>query len=198
MDTVPPLETVTEKLLREEQKLKEKEGGDEALMSKGNNPGKKQFPCHYCGKPGHFKRECRKFAQARADKGGKPKRPSNPPARRDQPPSQDAMMISHALTARSNKDWIVDSGATCHMSNDRTLFAEMRELQPSERVTLGDGNHLQAKGEGTVNLEMYLPDGNSRKCALQKVLYVPQLAYNLVCVESYSVREDREIQQDWL
>ena len=68
------------------------------------------------------------------------------------------------------------------MSNDRTLFAEMTELQRSQRVTLGDGNCLEAKGEGTVNLEMYLPDGNSRRCALQKVLYVPMLAYNLVSV----------------
>ena len=58
----------------------------------------------------------------------------------------------------------------------------MRELQPSEKVTLGDGHVLEATGEGTVNLEMLLPDGNSRSCALQKVWYVPKLEYNLVSV----------------
>ena len=58
-ETVPPLETVTEKLLREEQKLREREGADDGrkiLVSQNNpNPKKKQFPCHYCGKLGHFK-----------------------------------------------------------------------------------------------------------------------------------------------
>ena len=53
-DTVPALENVTEGLLREEQKLKDREEAD----------GKKQFTCHYCKKPGHFKKDCWKFTQA--------------------------------------------------------------------------------------------------------------------------------------
>ena len=80
------------------------------------------------------------------------------------------MLVSHALSARSGKKWVVDSGATCHMSNDRSLFAEMSELQLSEKIMLGDGHELEATGEGTVDLEMLPPDGTSRSCALQNVL----------------------------
>ena len=61
-DTVPGLETVTERLLREEQKLKDREevsNGKKLLLSKE----KKTFTCHYSKKPGHFKRDCRKFVQ---------------------------------------------------------------------------------------------------------------------------------------
>ena len=69
-DTVPALETVTERLLREEQRMKgreEMEDGKKLLVAKG----KKQFTCHYCKKPGHFKRDCRKLAQAQSgDKTG--------------------------------------------------------------------------------------------------------------------------------
>ena len=64
-DTVPPLESVTERLLREEQKMREKEGVNDSksvLMAKGNfSSKKKQFTCHYCKKPGHFKKDCRDY-----------------------------------------------------------------------------------------------------------------------------------------
>ena len=179
-ETVPPWETVTERLLREEQKMSEKEGAVDAsrrvLMAKGDSgSGKKQFPCHFCKKLGHFKKDCKKYARwLEESKKEKPKQRNKP--------SQEAMLISHALMATSRREWIVDSGATCHMCNDESMFTEMKKLGSSEKVTLGDGRPLEVAGEGTVDIEMLLTDGNSRGCALQKVLYVPELAYNLVSV----------------
>ena len=75
------------------------------------------------------------------------------------------MLIGQALTAKSGKEW--------------RLFTQVRDL---DTVTLGDGRDLEVKSVGTVELDMLLPDGSSRKCSLQKVLYVPKLAYNLVSV----------------
>ena len=181
-DTVPPLESVTERLLREEQKMREK-GVDDSksvLMAKGNfSSKKKQFTCHYCKKPGHFKKDCRDYRTRKVEGSVKPKHQSHQPGRRE---SHDAMLITHALIVRSNRDWIVDSGATCHMCNDKTMFTEMKDLNPRENVTLGDGHNLEAVGEGTVDMEMLLPNGGSRMCALKNVLYIPKLAYNLVSV----------------
>ena len=59
------------------------------------------------------------------------------------------------------------------MSNDRRLFTQVRDLDPVEKVTLGDGRSLEVKSVGTVELEMLLPDGCSRRCSLQKVPYIP-------------------------
>lgn len=68
-DTVPALENVTERLLREEQKLKGREDGDGKLFFA---KGKKT--CHFCKKPGHYKKDCRKYAQAcENEKKDKPK-----------------------------------------------------------------------------------------------------------------------------
>ena len=41
--------------------------------------------------------------------------------------------------------WIVDSGATCHMCNDKGLFDNFSDLIQAQAVTLGDGHHLKAE-----------------------------------------------------
>ena len=92
------------------------------------------------------------------------------------------MVISNALVARSRNDWIVDSRATSHMCNERSMFTEYKQLGSEDKVTLGDGSTLEVAGEGTVDMCMLLHDGTRRSCALKKVLYVPKLAYNLVSV----------------
>lgn len=97
-DTVPALKMVTECLLREEQKLKDREEADESkklLVAKG----KKQLMCHYCKKPGHFKKDCRDFAKAQqsSEGNGNHKNPT-------QKPQKEVMVISNALVARSRND----------------------------------------------------------------------------------------------
>ena len=46
----------------------------------------------------------------------------------------------------------MDSGASCHICNDRNSFVELRNLKRSLDVTLGDGHMLKAIGRGTVIL----------------------------------------------
>ena len=166
---MPALESVTERLLREEEKLKVKEDTDESkklLVVKK----KKQLTCHYCKKPwpGHFKRDCPRVRSSEKT-DSKHKKSS----------STNAMLIDNALVAKSRDDWIIDSGASSHKCNDRSMFTTLRET--TEKVTLGDGSTLAVTGQGTVCLDMLLADG-TKKCLLRRVLYVPELAYNLVSV----------------
>ena len=72
------------------------------------------------------------------------------------------------------------------MCNDKKLFRELSGLRRPQEVTLGDGHVLEATAEGTVTLEMLLPDGNSQKCTLKNVLYVPKLSYNQLSVSKAS------------
>ena len=66
-------EPVTERLLHQESKLKEKvtvplEDGRKALTAGQNKGFRKTFTCHYCHKPGHFKKDCRKYLAAQKNK----------------------------------------------------------------------------------------------------------------------------------
>ena len=82
----------------------------------------------------------------------------------------------------SEDTWIVDSGAKCHISNNRKLFTEYQTLQKPLEVSLCDGYALEAVGSGVVSLTLQLPDFQRKKCKLHDVLYVPKLTYNLLSV----------------
>ena len=50
--------------------------------------------------------------------------------REREPPSNagESFVTIHALTATSRGCWIVDSGATCHMCNDKNLFSIRQQV----------------------------------------------------------------------
>lgn len=189
-EAVPKMENVTERLLHEERKRKEKETGDDerkAFIARGNP--KRHLTCHFCNKPGHFKRDCRKLAMLQAsEKTGKPMYSANKAATNEYESSDnEVMVVSHALSATTSRgNWIIDSGATCHMCNDKKLFRELDSLRRPQEVTLGDGHVLEATSEGTVPLQMLLPDGSTKRCNLQNVLFVPKLSYSLLSVTKVS------------
>ena len=198
---VPKMELVTEWLLHEERKLKERKGADvsseKAMTAK--QTFKKGPKCHYCGKFGHIRRNCRKFAQEnKSDSSDKErtksvKHQANTAGTRQRDSSSSdsesvGLVVRHALSASAgmHESWIVDSGATCHMCNDRRLFVELCNLEKPLEVTLGDGHELDAIGRGIVVLETNLPSGRTKKCKLHDVLYVPKLSYNLLSVSRIS------------
>ena len=70
--------------------------------------------------------------------------------------------------------WIIDSGATQHMTHERNNLSEYVEFMRLCRVNLGDNRVILAYGEGTYHL---CTDLNvfSQKIALKNVLYLPKL-----------------------
>ena len=184
-ENIPKWELIIERLLHQESKIKEKvttplEDGRKALIAGQNKGLRKPFTCHYCHKPGHFKKDCRKYLVAQ-------KKQASVAEKKEIPGSDgDAFVTIHALAATSSGTWIVDSGATCHMCNDKNLFTDMKDLDTPQQVTLGDGSPLEGPAEGTVKLDMILPDGSTQNCKLKNVLYVPKLLYNLLSMSKAS------------
>lgn len=195
---VPQMEVVTERLLHEERKLNDRgsSSGINKAMAANYHHKRSVVKCHYCGKPGHIKRNCRILAadERKTNSGSKYKSDTKPKAQANKAtarkPEDDsssnsdcsALVVSHALSANATSNWIVDSGATCHMCNDKTLFSNLESLDKPQEVSLGDGHTSKATAQGVILLEMKLPGGKTRECKLVDVLYVPKLSYSLLSV----------------
>ena len=107
--------------------------------------------------------------------------------------AEAGLVVNHALSAEnisSSKYWIVDSGATSHICNNRKQFVHLYPLKHSIEVKLGDGRILMATAQGDVSLRMKYGSNKSRKCTLYDVLYVPELSYNLVSVSEAVEKEN--------
>ena len=89
--------------------------------------------------------------------------------------------------AGKRSDWIIDSGASCHMTWEKELFFEYRELSGST-VKVGDGRTVEAMGEGTVRLSVYRDDGKLHTLSMVNVLHVPELSCNLMSVRQITDR----------
>ena len=198
-EDVPKMEIVTERLLDEERRLRERaelgagSSGEKAMtrkqLAKGKGP-----KCHYCGKFGHIRRNCKEWARKKSDSSQKETKTVKLKVNRAEVRQRDSsssdsdsigFMVNHVMSASSTghlNDWIVDSGATCHMCNDDKLFVELCSLEQPLEVTLGDGYVVEATGRGTVALKVTSMDGQASRCKLHEVLYVPDLSYNLISV----------------
>ena len=200
---VPKMELVTERLLHEERKLKGREeasASNDKVMTAGHRFRRRgRGPkCHNCGNYGHIKRNCRNPPQQKSEgdtrqTGGTKQKASTANAEvRKESDSECSvgLVVQHAMSSHSKKpDWIVDSGATCHMCNDRSMFVEYKSLDVPMKVKLGDGYEVDTIGRGVVVLSSILPSGRSKRCKLHSVLYVPRLSYNLFSVSAATGRE---------
>ena len=86
--------------------------------------------------------------------------------------------------------WIVDSGASLHMTYDKSLFTQL-QLRNSGRIKIANGDFIPIKGFGSVRI-LFRTNCDTITLTLANVVYVPDLEVNLLPVnelnkENYSV-----------
>ena len=141
---------------------------------------KKKVKCYQCGKLGHYKNECRQ------------KKPSQD--------RNDAHVAFQAKTEGQVQDkdmWVVDSGASDHMCNDKTLFQEIRTPRTARYVSVAKaGTKLKILGIGTVHLKLQV-NQEVVQAKLEDTLLVEDLARNLFSVSAVTKRGMKvEMNQD--
>ena len=80
----------------------------------------------------------------------------------------------------SNEDdvWVVDSGALCHMTPDRTRMYNARPPPPGRKtITIGDRRRIKIEYIG--NMDDIFHRKSGQRITLIDVAYVPDLGFNL-------------------
>lgn len=127
---------------------------------------KKNIECFKCHKKGHYARECRSN-QSKKDADVSITETSGPSC------------FSVETYKDSTNSWIADSGASCHMANDRSLFTEYNSRESI--LSLAGESALKAVGIGTVPIKKYV-NGRWELAYFLDVLYVPGLRRNLFSI----------------
>ncbi|KAG5317910.1 COPIA protein, partial [Pseudoatta argentina] len=149
-----------------------------ASDSKRGKPAKKQFLCNYCRKKGHTEKRCYK---KRDD--DRTKREINNSTKDDNTANFGAFMVLNSdfatrVLQNDSKDvWLLDSGASKHMSFHREWFSELDENY-RESVSLSDDSTCEVRGRGVIPIEMFV-DGKWLDGKLEDALYIPSLRKNL-------------------
>ena len=97
----------------------------------------------------------------------------------------EQLTTCHAMLAAYNRqnagtlDWLADSGAGRHMTNDAHIFTATYALMNPVQVAYGDGHRVPAMWTGTVTLP-----ATSGNVTLHDVLYVPSLLVNLISLSA--------------
>ena len=91
--------------------------------------------------------------------------------------NESAFSVQTEKDRNKNKlEWIIDSGATSHMTPNIELIKNIKEEQ--RQISLADETYISSEGIG----EIQLKNGKDQKLIMKDVLYVPKLKGNLISV----------------
>lgn len=127
--------------------------------------------CDKCRKIGHTKEECR-FNKNKSDNKESDKN-------EDEHDSDGSYFAVAAFNKNegSNSSWILDSGATRHITNNKSLAEEVNKAETETVLTIANDDKIKLSETGKVKL---VSGGKKKRVTLNKVLYAPKFASNLL------------------
>jgi hypothetical protein len=158
-----------------------------ALSANSNNDRnnvKKNFACFYCKKKGHYMRECRKKMYDERNRGYPAEQEHSAAANWSTSPWALTMLNRQinrleVNSIESNPNlWILDSGASIHLTGSKNNFAVQNEMNRDVRIP--DGRSLKITSKGVTILHLC----NGRVIQLSNVYYAANLTVNLISVSA--------------
>jgi len=145
-----------------------------------NTDVKKDSPrCYTCNnKYGHISRNCKNKSKKTNDKNSSEG-------------SDKVFMTPFAYNVNkmekiAKSTWCLDSGASSHMSPNKNQFFDLKDL-PATPITMADNSIVESRGIGKIKINLIV-NNNMQTIIAQEVVYVPNLACNLLSVRVLAKR----------
>ncbi|CAI5480332.1 unnamed protein product [Closterium sp. Yama58-4] len=141
--------------------------------------------CYYCGKAGHFWRECRKRpsdwtpSKARNHEGN-----THMASGEADDTRESIVLLAGDGTNTSSDAWFLDTGVTQHMTHSASFLTNVGAPRDVKRVVFGNNKSLPVVGVGSTRL---IVDGGP--VDITKVLHVPGLKVNLLSVTQLAKKD---------
>ncbi|KAB5524566.1 hypothetical protein DKX38_022315 [Salix brachista] len=175
-------------------KKKGQEGHISGSATTNNSSKKGSFkskypPCHHCNKEGPPAFKCWRRPDAKCSKcnqlgheavicrGKIQQQQQEIAAQVAEQEDEDQLFVATCFISEcSTESWLIDSGCTNHMTNDKKLF---KSLMPTDitKVKIGNGDYIFVEGKGTITIT-----SSSGIKLISYVLYVPEINQNLLSV----------------
>ncbi|CAI7763760.1 unnamed protein product [Closterium sp. NIES-53] len=134
--------------------------------------------CHYCGKAGHFWRECRKRPSDWTPSKARNHEGNAHTASGDADDSRESIVLLAGDGTNTPRDaWFLDTGATQHMTHSASFLTNVGAPRDVTSVVFGNDKSLPVVGVGSTRL---IVDGGP--VDIMNVLHVPGLKVNLLSV----------------
>ena len=188
-------EFVTSRLLHEDLKRKE-QGVEESANGQGQvfvthdtgrrtgrqAQAKTSSACHYCGEHGHWIAKCPTRIRENAERQRSQR--ANFARSNDEQGDYLFSVGGIACSAESRCVWLVDSGATQHMTFSKEFMKNYKKINPVD-VHLADDGVVQAVGMGDIIMSVKTPQG-VKLGVITSVWHIPQLSRNLFSVGRFT------------
>lgn len=129
-------------------------------------------PCFVCGETDHWKQNCPIFLAKRAKND----------ANKDSAKMNRFSKMYNCFSLCLGGNWAVDSGASRHMTSDKSLFSKFDKCEVND-ITVANGEKLYSDGEGNVSMRIVVDGSKKLDVVLENVLYVPKLNGSLMSVK---------------
>lgn len=172
-------------------KVEKKEKAQKEQQQPSGKKHKEKRECYECHQVGHIRRFCKvwkkKLREEREKEMKKKESVNNVEEEEDdimvvtESDSEDANNLALAVSNKVIK-FKVDSGATCHLCNDREAFSSLQKPDSRMTVTVANSQRLEVQGIGTIHVRLTDVNGTSFTRTMENVKLVPDLTHNLLSV----------------
>ena len=151
--------------------------------SRDKSKSKGRIICHYCDKPGHIKRFCRKMKRDKSKdrKGDSSESKSEEKNTTALAISDDDLLFigdKECLNvAGDDCNWAIDSSASYHLTSHQDYFSSYTSGDFGS-VRMGNDGSSRVVGKGTI----YLESSTGCKLILRNVRHVPDIRLNLISI----------------